>query len=169
MNPFMEYPKHNPLEPAPGGHEMRDAAPRPVVIFAASLLAALAAVLWIGWKTLGFLNQRQETENQIIFPTHPLSEAMAANPPDPRLEPEPSHDLLPSADLTKVQMREQALIGPHAWGWIDSSHQFARVPVNQAIDWAVEHGLPQVLPSTQPANQPYMPAASALHGPGGVP
>ena len=30
---------------------------------------------------------------------------------------------------------------PDAWAWVDPSHQFARIPIQQAIDLAVEHGL----------------------------
>jgi len=164
----MEHPKHNHPE-AGVGHELSDAAPRPVLIFALSLLAALAAIQWIGWKSLIALQRHEDAQNQIDFPANPLSAVMPDVPPDPRLEPEPSHDVLPLADLTDVKTREQALIGPNAWGWVDSSHQFARIPVQQAIDLAVRHGLPEFLPATQPSAPSSMPPASALHGPGGVP
>ncbi len=50
--------------------------------------------------------------------------------------------MLPHVDLAEVQAREQALIGEHAWGWVDSSHQFARIPVQQAMNLAVKQGLP---------------------------
>jgi hypothetical protein len=164
----MEQPKHKSSEAAVG-HELRDATPRPVFIFAVSLLAALAAVQWLGWKSLLFLQRHEDIKNQADFPTHPLAAVMPSIPPDPRLEPEPSHDVLPLADLTRVKAREQALIGPGAWGWNDSSHQFARIPVQQAIDLAVENGLPNVLPASQPSAAPFMPPASAARGPGGVP
>jgi len=164
----MEHPKLNHSETAVG-HELRDVRPRPVLIFAVSLLAALVAVQWLAWKSLLFLQRYEDSQNQINFPAHPLSAVMPTIPPDPRLEPEPSHDVLPLADLTEVKTREQALIGPNAWGWADSSHHFARIPVQQAIDLAVEHGLPDILPATQPSAPPFMPPASAFHGPGGVP
>jgi hypothetical protein len=164
----MEHPKHNHPE-STVGHELRDTTPRPVFIFALSLLAALVVIHWVGWKSLVLLQRHEDAQNQIDFPANPLSEAMPAVPPDPRLEPEPSRDVLPRADLIEVKTREQALIGPSAWGWMDSSHQFARIPLQSAIDLAVQNGLPDVLPATQPSAPPSMPPASALHGPGGVP
>jgi hypothetical protein len=165
----MEHPNQNPPESEPVGHEIRDAAPLPIFIFAVSLVATLVLVHLVGRGALNWLQRNQDAEDRIAFPTHPLSRTMATFPPGPRLEPEPSHDVLPNVDLVEVQTRERALIGQHAWGWVDSSHQFARIPIEQAIKMAVAQGLPNVLPATQPSAQPFMPPASALHGPGGVP
>jgi hypothetical protein len=77
--------------------------------------------------------------------------------------------VLPEADLAEVQAHEQLLIGDRAWGWSDSTHQFARIPIQEAMNLAVQHGLPNVLPATQPGSQPTGAPASALHGPGGIP
>jgi hypothetical protein len=165
----MEHPNPNPPESASADHETSDAAPRPILIFVVALIATLVIVHYAGWGVLHYLERNQDTDNRITFPIHPLSAAMPSVPPDPRLQPEPSHDVFPPADLAEVKAREQSLIGPKAWGWVDSSHKFARIPIEQAINMAVEHGLPTTLPATQPSTQPFMPPASALHGPGGVP
>ncbi|MGA2441197.1 MAG: hypothetical protein ABSH08_09565 [Tepidisphaeraceae bacterium] len=165
----MEHPNPNPPESAPMGHELRDAAPLPILIFAVSLVVTLVLVHLVARGALNLLQSNQDAADRIAFPTHPLSGVMPTVPPEPRLEPEPSHDVLPRVDLVEVQARERALIGQHAWGWVDSSHQFVRIPIEQAMKLAVEHGLPNVLPATRPSTQPFMPPASALHGPGGVP
>jgi hypothetical protein len=164
----MEHPKHNHSEAAIG-HETRDARPLPVFIFAIGLLATLVLVEWLAWNSLRFLQRYEDSHNRVYLPAHPLSALMPIVPPDPRLQPEPSHDVLPPADLARVRAEEQAKIGPSAWGWVDPSHQFARIPVQEAIDLAVKQGLPEVLPATQPSAPSSMPPASAPHGPGGVP
>ena len=169
MVQLMEHPSLNPPESAPAGHELRDVQPGPILIFAVTFLAALALVYLVGWGVLNRLERIHSADNRLAFPSHPLFKAMRSIPPDPRLEPEPSHDVPPRADLIEVRAREEALIGDHAWGWADSSHQFARIPVQSAIDLVVQRGLPAVLPATQPSDGPFMPPASALHGPGGVP
>ena len=151
------------------GHELRDASPRPVFIFAISLLAVLVFVHWLAFKSLRFLESYEDAQYSAAYPANPLSRQMPGIPPDPRLEPEPSHDQLPIVDLHAVQSRQQSLIGPSAWGYVDSSHQFARIPIQQAIDLAVTRGLPDVLPATQPSAPPGEPPASAAHGPGGMP
>ncbi len=51
----MEHPNPNPPESAPVGHEIRDAAPRPILIFAVCLVATLVLVHLVGWGALRFL------------------------------------------------------------------------------------------------------------------
>jgi hypothetical protein len=151
------------------GHELRDASPRPVLIFAIFLLVVLVFVHWLAFRSLRFLESREDLQYRADFPTNPLSQQMPGVPPDPRLEPEPSHDQLPIVDLQAVQSRQQSLIGSSAWGYVDPSRHFARIPIQQAIDMAVTSGLPDVLPATQPSAPPGQPPASAAHGPGGLP
>lgn len=165
----MTHPTHNPPESSSAKHETRDAGAGPLVLFAIALVVTLIIVHWVGWGAYRWLTGSTETENRQTFERHPLSEAMPAVPPDPRLEPEPSRDALPRADLLEVQTRERALLGDQTWGWVDSTHQFARIPLAQATNLAVERGLPLTLPATQPSAPPSMPPASSLHGPGGVP
>jgi hypothetical protein len=165
----MEHPSPNPLESASAGHELTDVQPSPILIFAISLLVTLAAVYLLGWVALAALDRVENSDHARMFPTHPLLEVFHSMPPEPRLEPEPSHDVLPRVDLAEVRAQEEALIGPHAWGWVDPSHHFAHIPIQTAMDLAVEQGLPTLLPATQPSAGPPMPPASALHGPGGIP
>jgi hypothetical protein len=165
----MEHPSLNPSESVAAGHELSDASAPALFIFAASFLASLGLVYLLGWGSFVILERTQYAENQLNFPPSPLSELMHASPPEPRLEPEPSHDSLPRVDLMDVRFREQAQIGDNAWAWADSSHQFARIPIQTAMDLVVARGLPLILPATQPSAPPNMPPASALHGPGGIP
>jgi hypothetical protein len=165
----MENPSLNRHKTASPGHELTDVEPRPILIFAVSLLVTLGIVNLVGWAALVVLDRVENADHARAFPSHPVAEAMHAAPPGPRLEPEPSRDVLPHADLSEVRSREAALIDQNAWGWVDSSHRFAHIPIQTAMDMVVLQGLPLVLPATQPSAGPPTPPASALHGPGGVP
>lgn len=164
----MEQNSPNPPESAPPKHELRDASPRALLIFAVCFIASLVLVHFVAQEVLNWLLRDQQAQNHTAFPTHPLFAAMQSPPPEPRLQPEPSHDVLPNNDLMRTDAREQSLIGPHSWAWVDPAHRFARIPLEQATNLAVDRGLPTILPTTQPA-MPFMPPASSLHGPGGVP
>ena len=155
-----------PPESLSAGYEVRDVRPRPMLLIAVGFIVGLALAHLVGLGVLLWLDRNQSMANAQLFPPHPLS--TMAVPPGPLLEPEPGHDVLPKVDLADVQARENALIGPANWGWTDAKHQFARIPITDAIDLAVKNGLPSVLPATQPARS-FMPPTSALHGPGGVP
>jgi hypothetical protein len=166
----MEHQKSNPSESAmQAGHEIRDATPSPIAIFVIALVVTLVIVHFVASASLRLIWNARAADHATAFPTSPIAEKIPGVPPDPRLEPQPSHDVLPYVDLAIVRAQEQALIGDHAWAWVDSGHQFARIPIDEAMKVAEEKGLPTVLPATQPANGPFFPPASSLHGPGGVP
>jgi hypothetical protein len=155
--------------PTPVGHELRDAALLPILLFAICLAATVILFHWLAWRSLRFLEYHEDTQYIAAFPANPLLSKLPNDPPDPRLEPEPSHDQLPLIDLQSVRARESSLLGPHSWGYVDPAHRFARIPLQQAMDMVVDRGLPTVLPATQPSAPPGQPPASAVHGPGGIP
>nr|AYC79938.1 hypothetical protein [uncultured bacterium] len=132
-------------------------------------MIVVAAIIHLAaWEVLKYPTARPTAKTSRL-PAHPLAASVPTRPPEPTLEPEPHHDILPRADLEEVRARQRALIGPAALGWVDANHKFARIPLDQAIDMAVSNGLPTSLPATQPSTQPFMPPASAIHGPGGKP
>jgi hypothetical protein len=155
-----------PPESLSAGYEVRDVRPRPMLLIALSFIVGVAVVHLIGIGVLLWLDRDQAMTNLQLFPPNPI--ATTTTPPGPLLEPEPAHDVLPKVDLAEVRARENALIGPSNWDWADANHRFARIPISDAIDLAVKNGLPSVLPATQPTRS-FMPPASALHGPEGVP
>ncbi|MDP9174036.1 MAG: hypothetical protein M3O30_09245 [Planctomycetota bacterium] len=170
----MEQNPHNPPEAVSPqdiarGHEVRDAHPRALLVFAVFFVTCVLIVHWIAWKSLALLQGNLDADNVQHHQPNPISIAMAAPPPDPRLESEPSHPQLPSEDLADVRARELAMLGNQSKGWVDANHKFARITITQAIDLAVTQGLPETLPATQPTTQPVMPPASSMHGPGGAP
>lgn len=67
-----------------------------------------------------------------MFLQHRLEGAFARNsahagliPPAPRLQ---AH---PTADLAALRAQKQALL--EHWGWSDETHEFARIPIEQAM------------------------------------
>ena len=117
---------------------------------------------------LNYLREKQEADDRLHHVPHPMSQ-FGQFPPAPGVQPEPARPELPAEELARVRSREAALVGREAHGWVDANHQFARVPLQQAMNVAVETGLPEKLPATQPSAGPFMAPASARHGPGGVP
>jgi hypothetical protein len=113
----MEHQKPNPSESALAArHEVRDASPSPIVVFAIALVVTLVVVHFIATGALRWIQHERDLDNQAAFPTRPITDDQANIPPDPRLEPEPSRDVLPYVDLVEVRQREQVMIGDHAWG-----------------------------------------------------
>lgn len=151
------------------GYEVRDARAPVLLFFGIGIVAVTAVCHLAAWDVLKWSAHREERENAVAFPASPLYNVIPTRPPEPTLEPEPHHDVLPRGDLEEVRARQRSIIGPDALGWADPDHRFARIPLDRAIDLAVNNGLPTTLPATQPTTQPFMPPASALHGPGGVP
>jgi len=162
--------QHNPNPPdavIARGHEQGDASPRAVLIFVIVFIVCLVAVHAVARGYLDYLGKQENIVNNNYHPQHPLRQLMSSVPPDPRLEPEPSRDVLPRADLLAVQAREKSLLNTRAW--LDPKHQFARIPLTEATDLAVDAGLPLTLPPIGSTTQQSTPLATAVHGPGGVP
>jgi hypothetical protein len=136
-------------------------------VFAVCLVVAVGIIQLAAYWAFRATVRGEERRNVETFPVGPLAGSIPTRPPEPRLEPEPHHDMLPSADLEEVRARQREIIA--TWGWADAEHHFARIPVKEAMEIAVSKGLPVSLPATQPTTQPFMPPASAMHGPGGVP
>jgi len=150
------------------GHEVHDVRPRGLLIFAILFLAGLGVILAIGLIYFRSLHNRIETDSRIVHAAPPVAR-FGIVPPMPGVQPEPFRPQMPYEELAEVRSREAAMLGSDAKGWVDSDHHFARISLEHAIDLAVRDGLPMKLPATQPTTQPFMPPASAVHGPEGVP
>jgi hypothetical protein len=150
------------------GHEIRDARPGPLLIFVIVFLICLVLVQWVGLMCLDYLREKQQADDQRRHVPNVMAQ-FGTIPPAPGVQPEPARPQLPAEELAQVREREAELLGKKAHGWVDANHQFVRVPLEEAIDIAVQDGLPEKLAATQPSAPPFMPPASARHGPEGVP
>jgi hypothetical protein len=101
---------------APFGHEPPGVATHRVVgvVLGIGVLIAVARVAI--WFSLTYL----------VMPDHAqLKTQPAVLPPAPRLQPHPDHD------LTVLREEKRALLERYAW--TDTSHRFARIPIERAM------------------------------------
>ena len=73
----------------------------------------------------------------------------------PESAPRPTEPLLqsdPQADLNAQRIAKQKIL--HSYSWIDRPSGIARIPIDQAIDHAVAHGLPSLRISPTPQGEP---------------
>ena len=155
----MEATPHNLPDAQTRGHEYHDIRLWPVLA-GASAVIFLAAISYLASSATSGLGDHAPIIGKIFA---------SPGPPAPWLEPEPDHPNTGPQDLESVRQREAAMLGAQNIGWVDPAHQFRRIPLDKAIDFAVNRGLPLVLPATMPSEGPFIPSSSARHGPGGAP
>ncbi|MGH7404661.1 MAG: hypothetical protein ACREJA_02105 [Candidatus Methylomirabilales bacterium] len=119
-------PQTGPNRP---GHETRDIAIRPIVIFLAGVFAMLTAILLL----MGLLFHTFATrEARRDVPPSPL--ATRRPPPEPRLQVDPARE------LAAMRAAEDALL--HSTDWVDRGAGIVRIPIDRAITLLAQRGLP---------------------------
>jgi hypothetical protein len=117
------------------GYEQRDAHLRPLLFFAAGLVALVAASFVVTWWLTAAFGKRQE---QALRP-HPMS-GFRRGPEGPVLQ------ATPNAELDRHRAEEQARL--EGYGWIDRTNGVVHVPIERAMELLLERGLP-----TRPAQE----------------
>ena len=116
-----------PIE-APVGHEQSDVSIRPLVMFGVGLFLsvglALLAMHWLG----GYFATHQP--KPAVEPS-PLADTRQI-PPPPRLQ------VSPPQDLRTMRAAEDAVL--NSYGWVDRDAGVVRIPIDRALELAVEHG-----------------------------
>lgn len=101
---------------APFGHESPAVATRKVIGVVLTLGTVVAIALVALWLALTYW----------VMPEHAqLKTQPAVLPPAPRLQPHPDND------LTALREEKRALLDGYLW--TDKSHQFARIPIERAM------------------------------------
>jgi hypothetical protein len=111
-------------------HELQDSSPARAAIFTAFTLFLVAAVLA---ASLGVFHLFTDRESPNIQGSG--LEVLTGTFPEPRLQTAP-HD-----DLLRIQEKDRNLL--RGYGWMDREHRVVRIPVDRAIDIALEKGLPE--------------------------
>ena len=75
----MEHPNPNPPESAAVGHELRDPAVRPILIFVLSLVATLVIVHFVAWGVCAFCNTVKIW--RLESPSRPIRWLVSCAPP----------------------------------------------------------------------------------------
>ena len=99
-----------------------------------------AALLYLFF---GFLNYERE---QAGAPPLPRAQGVAKVPPEPRIQQSPR------ADYQTERASEEAQL--HGYRWTDKQHGLVGIPIEQAIDMTVQHGIPA---QRAPAKSMYYP------------
>jgi hypothetical protein len=111
------------------GHEARDAAPRPLLLFALYLtlliVAVFAASAWLDRVLSGRIAAGRSV--------HPMADFRAV-PHGPLLQAQPA------TDLEHMRQQEASTLG--SYGWIDREQGVVRIPIERAMDLALERGFP---------------------------
>jgi hypothetical protein len=124
------------------GHETRDFSMRVVVLFGACLAVLLAGSLalmaWL-FDVFNVTPAGQGLRGAPVAATPP-------RPPGPRLQPSPTKDMLEMLQAENARLQ--------SYGWVDRSAGIARMPIDRAMEFVVQQGLPSwheipVLPPDQ--------------------
>lgn len=127
---------HNTVVTTPG-HENSDASVRLVVVVLAFLAGGTACVCFLVYGIFRYLAD------------NPLSTAppnpMANTSPQQQFPPAPRLQIHASTDLRDLNAQEDQLLS--TYGWTDKNAGIVRVPIDRAMDLALERGF-----ATKPAS-----------------
>ena len=111
------------------GHETRDASVRMVVVVLAFLAVGAACVCFLVYGIFVYLADHPLT----MAPPNPLAETATQQfPPSPRLQEHPQ------IELQALHQEEDAILG--TYGWTDKNAGIVRIPIDHAMDLAIQKG-----------------------------
>ncbi len=111
------------------GHEdPSEAAAGRVALVGAALLILIGVVLWVVTGFLDVVSEAQSPDSDPPFADY------RAEPPEPRLQQDPS------IELREVRRREYRLL--NTYGRIEGEEGAGRMPIDRAMQLLVERGLP---------------------------
>lgn len=136
-----------PESPRGPGYETRDVDPKVIIWLVGSIVVVVGASM-IGLRLLVDTHSASAARQE-----PPLVSTVDQTPPSPRLQTTPVRDY-----QTFVAEQDARL---HSYGWVDRQQGIVHIPIERAMDRAVEKGLPPATPSTdQPPPSDGGPAAT---------
>jgi len=118
---------------APEGEQFdRELSLRGILGFLFGLTAVMLAIAGIMWLlSVGLRDHLEESDP----PPSPLPEANAVTlPPKPRLQTHPERE------LQEMHAEEDSVL--FSYGWVDRDAGIVRIPIEEAMAWVAEHGVP---------------------------
>jgi hypothetical protein len=119
---------------SPGGYEKSDMRARPILFFAAALLLVAILVMASAYGLIRLLGWWERP--RLETPASPL--ATRTVPAEPRLQVEAPRD------LATLRSAEETIL--RSYGWTDKATGIARIPIDRAVQLALERGLPAPKP-----------------------
>jgi hypothetical protein len=126
-------PQPIPIESQEAGYELRDALLFPIVVGFASIAILLFSSVIATVILLGYFESNNNQSHGIVTLTMPQEQVV---PKEAELQVNPERDLA-------VYKAESELI-LSSYGWVDSGAGQVRIPIEQAMDLALERDLLQV-------------------------
>lgn len=144
MNPPTD-PENNPTV----AHEYTDADSHVITRFGISLAFLIVVSQLLLWWLFNIFSSR-ETKLSPHVPAIIKTEAPRL-PPEPRLQGNAPLDANPRLDLRRMRDDEDAFLDHY--GWIDPDHGIVHVPIDKALDFVAQKGLPKfkIMEPKQPA------------------
>jgi len=149
----MNEPEHQQHELGPeptpadvaAGHELSDVSIGGLVTFLAGLVVSLAVVvIAVAGMFVWLMRQAEEADP----PQPPLAELRAKQPPAPRLQPSPAHE------MEQLAAEQTAVLAQT--NWVDQQRKIVRIPIERAMEAVATHGLPD-WPRVEPEAKPTSP------------
>ncbi|HEV8432010.1 MAG TPA: hypothetical protein VGR95_01260 [Thermoanaerobaculia bacterium] len=143
-------------------HEESDVNVRALIWFMV-IFIVFAAVTHVGVYLLYRFFRNMERGVAANAPLSAVAMPQGADvPPTPRLQPfpnrMPNNDVVPPTRSTPVtdmiDMRESENQRLGTYGWVDQQHGVVHIPIEQAKKLALQSGVYQVNPGTQPPSNP---------------
>jgi hypothetical protein len=135
----MNEPEHQQHELGPeptradvaAGHELSDVSIGGLVMFLAGLVVSLAVVvIAVAGMFVWLMRQAEEADP----PQPPLAELRVKQPPAPRLQQSPAHEMEQLAG-EQTAVLEQT-------NWVDQQRKIVRIPIERAMETVATRGLP---------------------------
>jgi hypothetical protein len=124
--------------------ETTDISVGSIVGLGVALLLTLFVSLLIVWATFRTMDAEQRANQTIISP---LRIGMAPEfPPNPRLQGSPGNPVLGPQELSSVISQSRSQLDGS--GWVNSATGVTHIPIQQAMEMIVQHGLPEVHPTS---------------------
>jgi hypothetical protein len=121
-------PEHGTSQAA--GHELRDVSFRPIIRASIGLTVVIILTLIAMRLLFSYYALREAAATR---PASPLAAEFArSEPPLPRLQ------TAPIEDLRKLRQVEDVLL--NSYGWADRKQGVVRIPIDKAMELAVERG-----------------------------
>src|SRR5689334_3533463 len=123
------------------GHEITDAKIKPIIVFVIVLFVGGALLQGGAWAVWRLIEHRQAMSDPTPSPFAPTAANPYPNaPPEPRLQPSVTHNSQPSQDMQGLHEHWQKLLS--SYGKIEGQPDRARIPIERAMQLAIERGLP---------------------------
>jgi len=133
------------------GYETRDLSVRASILFGVFLLLAAVVVHLVVWLLYVHFGTEAASADVRQYPLAQVGRPVL--PPEPRLQVQPRED------LKDLRRQEDAILS--SYGWVDRNTGVMRIPVDRAMQLAIERGLLSAQDAAPPGSGNTPPPASS--------